>query len=81
VTTPSEGHLRLEEAVARLEDLIVELRDAAGDPERLDRLAAEALDLSSRVGDELPRVIREIEDAAQSGPVVAQDEAGDSAAS
>ncbi len=66
----SSEHRDLEQAVARLEDLVVELRVAGDDPERLDRLAAEALDLSSRIGDALPRVIREIEDAAQAGPVV-----------
>ncbi len=70
----STEHQRLEETVARLEDLILELRDAGDDPERLDMLATEALDLSSRIGDSLPRVIREIEDAAQAGPVVARDE-------
>lgn len=70
----SAEHRNLEQAVLRLEELVVELRIAGDDPERLDRLAAEALELSSRIGDALPRVIREIEDAAQAGPVVPVDE-------
>lgn len=68
---PGPGaHERLEQLVDRLEEITVELRGAGDDSERVDRLAKEALDLSSSLGDALQRVIREIEDAAQSGPAV-----------
>lgn len=64
----SSGHDHLEGLVRRLEEVIGELRDAATDAERVDQLAEEALALSGQVGEALPRVIREIEDAAQADP-------------
>lgn len=66
-------HEALNQAVARLEALTAALRDADVEPQTLERLAADAQEASARVSELLPRVIREIEETAARGPVVADD--------
>lgn len=55
----------LDAAVSRLEEVTAQLRQGAADPEAASRLADRALELSAEISERLPRVIREIEDAAQ----------------
>ncbi len=55
----------LDQAVARLEQITTQLRDGVGDPDEARRLADAALEHSAEISERLPRVIREIEDAAQ----------------
>lgn len=59
-------------AVERLEAVAAALQAGAADGDEATRLADEALALSAEIGERLPRVIREIEDAAhgRTGPQV-----------
>lgn len=61
----SQERALLESAVARLEQVTAQLREGAADPDESRRLADAALELSAEISERLPRVIREIEDAAQ----------------
>lgn len=61
----SEERRQLEEAVVELEQVTQQLHDGVTDPGRAQELADRALELSARIGEWLPRVIRTIEDAAQ----------------
>ncbi len=75
----SDEHEALNRAVSRLEALTAALRDADADPQTLEHLAAQAQEASAEVSERLPRVIREIEETAARGPVVAEDEPGEDA--
>ncbi len=55
----------LEQAVVSLEELTAELQVGIADAEVAKDLADRALALSAEISERLPRVIREIEDAAQ----------------
>ena len=61
----SEEHDLLASAVARLEQVTAALQAGVEDPDELKRLADTALGLSAEISDRLPRIIRQIEDAAQ----------------
>jgi len=65
----SEERANLAAAVERLEAVTAQLGAERVDADELKRLAEEALDASAAVSELLPRVIREIERAAEgSGP-------------
>jgi len=65
----SEERANLAAAVERLEAVTAQLGAERVDADALKRLAEEALDASAAVSELLPRVIREIERAAEgSGP-------------
>lgn len=61
----SESRERLQAAVADLEAVTAELQAGVDDHEAAVRLADRALELSAQISEYLPRVIRELEDAAQ----------------
>lgn len=61
----SDERDRLQRAVERLEQVTEGLRSSGEDRERVDELADDALRLSAEISELLPRVIRQIEDAAQ----------------
>lgn len=65
----SDERQALQAAVERLEAITARLADDGVEPEELKRLAEAALTASAEVTERLPRVIREIERAAEgSGP-------------
>lgn len=61
----SEDRHALEAAVRELEQVASRIAEAPDDADAAQALADQALTLSTRIGELLPRVIREIEDAAQ----------------
>ncbi len=61
----SEERRQLEAAVSALERVTEQIRAAGGDAEQAGALADQAVALSAEISERLPRVIREIEDAAQ----------------
>ncbi len=65
----SDDRAALGAAVARLEALTGRLGEDGVGADELETLAQEALAASARVTELLPRVIREIERAAQGGPL------------
>ncbi len=60
----SSERTSLAAAVERMEALTAELREPTLDLDRRRELAEEALALSAEISERLPRIIREIEDAA-----------------
>jgi len=65
----SDDRQALQEAVERLEAVTARLAQDGIDPDELKRLAEQALTASAEITERLPRVIRDIERAAEgSGP-------------
>lgn len=63
----SEDRRALEAACARLEEVAGLLADAAADPDRVKKLAEEALALSADITERLPRVLRQAEVESEGG--------------